>query len=70
MEVFLNCYAFEMVMESSIILNLSLIRAKCLQVMGYSLFLRLPKGESLCIGKEGNFMVMLEKAIYRLNLMF
>ena len=38
--------------------------------MGYSLFLRLPKGESLCVGKEGKFVVMLEKVIYSLNSCF
>ena len=59
---FLFCYGLEMVMESSIILNFSLIRVNMsLKLCGYSLFLWLlsflvvPSKESLCVGKEGTW---------------
>ena len=49
------CYGFfEMVMESSIMLKLSLIRGNMsLKLWGYTLSCGFLKGKSLCVGKEG-----------------
>ena len=65
------CYAFEMFMESSIILNFSLIRGNIsLKSWGYSRFLWLPKGKKPMCRKRGNFVVVLERVIHSSNSYF
>ena len=57
-----------MVMESSIILNFSLIRGNMsLKLWGYSLFLWLPKREKPMCRKRQNFVGVLERVIHSLD---
>ena len=68
---FFICYALEMVMESSIILNFSLIRENMsLKLWGYTLFMWFPKGEKPMCRKRGKIVVVLEKVIHSLNSCF
>ena len=61
-----GCLSFrvlEVVMESSIILNMSLIRLNVSEIMWILSFLLAPKRESICVGKRHHVVVMEESEI-------